>query len=276
MTFDWCRHCGQHKPMTEEHLPPRSAGNDSPVNLYNEQAGDLVVLRSYSEGHTIPSLCDRCNNEASNRGLPFAYKLWRKGVIDTLQQTAKRHGRDVSHFDIWASQLFVEVRHGYNLHPGRIVRQALGMILAVQARRHLLDDYPQLAAAYRSDGPASIAPLALHVALVGAATAYVNDALMPSTINLSGRGNTESTSCWLLSFPPFLIILNDRQQAPITASRIDQWLEHPINYHFRKGDRSVSYPIADKRALLVSELYRGCEQLRRYKEQHNRSERDAT
>lgn len=69
--------------------------------------------------------------------------------------------------------------------------------------------------------------------------------------------------CWLLSFRPFLMILTDGHQSPITAFRIDQWLEHPTSYHFRKRDHDVSYPIADKRALLVSKLHLGYQQLRR-------------
>jgi hypothetical protein len=145
------------------------------------------------------------------------------------------------------------------------------MILAVQARPHLLNDYPQLAAAYHSDEPTSIAPLSLHVALAGAGFAYFNDALMPMILDLTDRAITDSTGCWLLSFPPFLMMLTDGHQLSITASRIDQWLERPTNYHFRKRDRSVIYPIANKRALLVSELYRGHEQLQRDKEQQNGS-----
>jgi len=74
--------------MTEEHLPPRSAGNAEPITVYNEVNGRLKALRSYDKGHTIPSLCLDCNGGASKRGLPQAYATWRKDVYGLLGQCA--------------------------------------------------------------------------------------------------------------------------------------------------------------------------------------------
>jgi len=262
--------------MTEEHLPPKSAGNNSPINVYNEQDGALVVLRSFEEGHTIPSLCEGCNNQASQRGLPQAYALWRDDVIGHLKQAAAafHQASENSPNDLWslvrADRAFnLPMEHGtelgsdriVNLHPGRIARHVLGMILAVQESRYLLDNHPQLAAAYHSDELALIEPFALHVTLANAGLAYLKDALLSVSFDFTGSGKTGSTQCWMLCFPPFLIVLTEGPQPPIEATRIDQWFAYPANQFFSKRDREVSYPIADQREVLVSKLYQDRERL---------------
>ncbi|MFG3037159.1 hypothetical protein ACGFYZ_09670 [Streptomyces sp. NPDC048330] len=268
--FDWCRHCGDHGPMTEEHLPPRVAGNQSPVTMYNEQNGALTVLRSFERGHTIPSLCRADNNNASHRGLPEAYALWRDDSIGHLKEAAAafhqvsgRAPNDL--FSITARDggaFMLPMEHGTrlgsehitNLNPGKIVRQLLGMMLAVQDTRYLFDAHPQLTAAYRSNEPASIEPFALHVALADAGLCYFRDGAVSVSVSLTGQGAT-SIEFWAVSFPPFLIFLTSGPEAPIEATRVDEWLAYPLSRAFSKRDRKVRYPIANRGELLVSKLY---------------------
>jgi hypothetical protein len=137
--FDWCRHCGEHKAMTEEHLPPKVAGNASPTTAYTEQNGALTILRSYQKGHTIPSLCMTDNNGASDRGLPQAYALWRDDTVGHLQDAAaafhhaSRRPHNDMFFAIGESGAFIlPMEHGrklgtehiVNLNPGRIAGRA--------------------------------------------------------------------------------------------------------------------------------------------------------
>ncbi|WP_205324299.1 hypothetical protein [Glycomyces sp. YM15] len=35
----WCRHNGEDKQITEEHIPPRATGNDGQGKLYVEKHG---------------------------------------------------------------------------------------------------------------------------------------------------------------------------------------------------------------------------------------------
>jgi hypothetical protein len=262
--------------MTEEHLPPKSAGNNSPIDLYNEQEGALIVLRSFQEGHTIPSLCEEHNNKASQRGLPQAYALWHNDVIGHLNQAAVAFHRTSGHppNDLWLvvkpdEAFSLPMEHGtklgsdriVNLHPGRIARHVLGMVLAVQGSRSLLDNHSQLVTAYHSDEPTSIEPFTLHVALTGARLAYSKDVVLSGSIELMGSGEIGSTTFWILCFPPFLVVLTEGSQPPIEATRIDQWLAYPANQSFSKRDRKVSYPIADQRELLVGKLYQDRERL---------------
>jgi hypothetical protein len=267
---DWCRHCGEHKPMTDEHLPPKVAGNTSPTTAYTEQNGVLTVLRSYQEGHTIPSLCMADNNGASNRGLPRAYALWSDDTVGHLREAAAAFHAATGqpHNNMFLAMeengaLFLPMEHGrklgaahiVNLNPGKISRQVLGMMLAVQDTRYLLDTHPQLASAYFSDGPASIEPFALHVALANGGLGYFRNAVLSVSVDLTAHGRGSSTEFWAVAFPPFLIFLTSGPEAPIEATRIDHWLTYSVGVAFGRRDRKVHYPIADPRELLIQKLY---------------------
>lgn len=250
--LDWCRHCANEDVMTLEHLPPKSAGNDQPINFVDE-AG--TIIREFSEGHAIPALCDGCKNGASTRGLPGAYKLWRNDVIAAIEATTTANSMGKP-FNIWRTSLSVDVSHSYALHPGRIARHVLGMLLAVQSRRPLIADHQQLGEAYFSEDEASIEPLTLHVALANTGFGYFTDVVAAVTVNLE-QGTSDATDMRLWSFTPFVATLVDGPAPPWPATRIDQWLGHPTSYHFRKKDRRVSYPIADRSHPAIGMMYQG-------------------
>jgi hypothetical protein len=252
VTVDWCRHCTKVGDQTLEHLPPRSAGNDQPIRLANPPGG---IIREFTEGHAIPVLCDDCNGGASNRGLPGAYKLWRNDVIEAVKTATIResHGRA---FDIWGSAVEVGVDHDYALHPGRVARQVLGMLLAVQDSPDLVREHPQLQAAYFSDDAASIAPLSLHVALANTNFAYLTNALVTGQMDLR-TGIASHSPMRLWCFTPFVATLLEGGPMPWPTTRIDMWLELPTSYHFRKRDRDVTYPVANRSHPVIEALYRG-------------------
>lgn len=257
--------------MTEEHLPPKSSGNATPITIYNGADGGLRVLRSYRRGHTVPSLCHACNGGASDRGLPLAYATWRKDVLGVLHRQATDlppvPGRD--HNDIWAlttsttEAYWLTMEHGrginpaggVSMHPGRIVRQVIGMILAVQKTRRLRDGHPELVAAYTSTGPAALTGHSLHVALADTGPlAYFTDAVGAVTVDTTGRRPWKTTPFWAIAFPPFLIMLCEGMTPPLEAARIDHWLAYPDNAIYRKADRTTRYPIAHRNNLFVALL----------------------
>lgn len=265
--------------MTEEHLPPKSAGNAEPITIYNEVNGALKVLRSYEQGHTIPSLCLDCNGGASKRGLPQAYATWRNDVFGLLGQAAAAmqaaFGWDRN--DLWllaksdTEAFWLPMEHGrgiapgggVSLHPGRIVRQVIGMILAVQGTRQLRDEHPELIAAYESRDPASLTGHSVHVALAATGTlAYFTDAVVSVTVDSLGQRGPKVTPFWAIVFQPFVIMLCEGTSAPIEAARIDQWLTYPDNAIYTKADRKTSYPIARRGNLLVEFLHAGADKVR--------------
>ncbi len=263
--------------MTREHLPPEATGNNSEVTLYQQFGDEFQVFRQFPKGHALETLCMQCNGGASERGLPQAYTAWHADVLGHLPRcgAAYRHVFGADPNDLWTrnrsdgSAWILPLEHGRgvdpetmrNLHPGRIARQILGGILAVQNTRRLLDDHPQLQAAYFSEEPASIAPFTLHVALANAGTAYLNTSASAITIDLTTDSST-ADECWIMTFAPFVMILVEGEQSPITATRIDHWFQRPTNQTFgRRADRTVSYPIARRGELLVESLYQGRERL---------------
>ncbi len=136
--------------MTLEHLPARSAGNNKPMRMCNDTG---TIVQDFLDGLAIPTLCGDCNGGASRRNLPGAYKLWRNDVIEAVRSTTARQ-RPRPSFNIWRTGLVVDVDHEYALHPGRVVRQVLGMVLAVQATRDLV-------VADETDGSATRSRIAL-------------------------------------------------------------------------------------------------------------------
>ncbi|WP_216914146.1 hypothetical protein [Nocardia noduli] len=277
MSIDWCRHCGEHKAMTLEHLPARATGNSSEFTLYQEYGAEFTALHEFTHGHALATLCGDCNNGASNRGLPQAYTAWHHDVVGYVRSYAAHYqqitGADRN--DFWTlshdETFSVSMEHGKgvdpkkmtNLHPGRIARQVLGGFLAVQNGRRLLDDHPQLQAAYFADGPASIAPLTLHIALANVGTAYLTSAAKTVKIHLD-QVHASSASCWILTFSPFLALLVDGEQSPpIAATRIDHWFQQPVRATFGRRTRTVEYPVADRKDLLVAKLYSDLDRLPR-------------
>ena len=251
-TIDWCRHCLMNAVMTLEHLPARSAGNDKPTRMCNDTG---TIVQDFRDGHAIPTLCGDCNGGASRRNLPGAYKFWRNEVIEAVRSTTARQ-RPRPSFNIWRTGLVVDVDHTYVLHPGRVVRQVLGMVLAVQATRDLVDRLPQVREAYFSEDASSIEPLTLHVALANTNFSYFNSELRAVETDLR-TGESSATAMHMWCFTPFVAVLAQGDKAPWPAARIDHWLPHPTSYHFQKRDRRVSYPIADRSDPMISQLYEG-------------------
>lgn len=234
-----------------EHLPPRSADNAEPVHLLDD-AGNRI--KEFVDGHALPVLCEADNKAASDRRLTSAYKLWRLEVIDAIEQHTLRHSHGRA-YNIWRTDSVVEIDHGYNIHPGRIARQVLGMLLAVQDSPDLSRNNRALRHAYFSDEGASIAPWQIHVALANPGFAYWTDAIANVHLNLRTAAAT-ATTLRVLCFAPFLAVLvEDGAAPPFPAFRIDGWLEHPLRYHFRKADRHVAYPVARRSNPMVARLY---------------------
>ncbi|MFD5179767.1 hypothetical protein ACFWM1_28445 [Nocardia sp. NPDC058379] len=257
--------------MTREHLPPEATGNDSSVTLYRHVGGELEVVKQFAQGHALESLCTECNGGAGHRGLPQAYTAWHEDTVGHLHAAAAAFHQETGcdYGELWSasktdgSAIMLPLEHGRgvpserirNLHPGRIVRHILGGFLAVQHDRRLLDDHPQLKAAYFSDSPASIAPFTLHVALANVGTAYFNTGAEAMTLEVA-TGVSSTTECWVMGFSPFLMILVKGDESPINATRIDHWFERPSTETFgRRNDRTVAYPIALRSNPLVGFLY---------------------
>lgn len=247
MTIDWCRHCGEVREMTLEHLPAKSSGNDQETRLFNDQGS---IVRTFAEGHALPNLCRPCNNGAEHRRLPGEFKPWKEQTIEAIFKHSRRGGG----IDPFAGDTPVVVPHDYGLHPGRLVRYAIGMVLAVQQAPTLMSLHPELVAAYRTDEPTSLATLRIHLALINAPGAYFSHVVSQVTMDRLTRTSRQQP-LWVAGFLPFLVAIGEGNEAPWRSLDITPWLSFDTKYHFRKIDHVVSYPVADRRSLLVQQFY---------------------
>lgn len=252
----WCRHCGEDKQLTEEHIPPRATGNDGQGKLYVEKHGALDVLRDFQDGHSIRSLCEDCNNKGTTRGLVKAYTRWDEDVNAYLSRVASLFAHTRHPFSVPMDHgRGVDPGQRENLCPGSIARQVLGMMLAVQHKPYLMEDHPQLKDAYFSDAPTSIGPMSLHVALADAGLGYFTGPFGAVRVDLRTGRSTGPDISWAIALPPFLFVLSEGASAPITAARIEQWLAYPTKRQFSKADRRQFYPPGNLREMLVAKMY---------------------
>ncbi|MEU4321259.1 hypothetical protein AB0F85_25165 [Nocardia fluminea] len=277
MVEDWCRHCDRYGKMTLEHVPAKATGNSSQVDLYRELNGQFEkVTRAFTAGHALPTLCGDCNNGAQRRGLPDAYTAWHQDVVAHVRTFADalHHATGEDPNNVWhlcrrdGRAAMVPMEHGkgldsmkmMNLHPGRIARQVLSGILAVQNTPYLLRDNPVLTQAYFSEDAASIAPFTLHVALANAGTGYFETGISQGTFNLV-TGRFDAAQSWLLACTPFVFGLVKGEQEPFTSTRIEHWFQYPVHETFGKRNRIVEYPIGRPGDLVIDKLYNDLEQL---------------
>lgn len=128
--------------MTDEHVPPKSTGNDEAVHLvedYFDLDSVLAEVAEWDQGHVVRTLDRRCNGRASDWGYVKEYRRWHD-----LFKEAHRAGR-ATRIDPFRGDRPWSIDLPYDVMPARFVRQAIGMLLAVQASPDLLAGSPQLA-----------------------------------------------------------------------------------------------------------------------------------
>ncbi|MGE0178062.1 MAG: hypothetical protein AB7G17_13720 [Phycisphaerales bacterium] len=128
--------------MTDEHVPPRSTGNDEPVRLIEDPFDLQGVLRQvaeWDEGHVVRTLDGRCNGRASAWGYVKEYRRWHD-----LFKEAHVAARATRIDPFRGAQPF-SIDLPYDVMPARFVRQVVGLVLAVQESPQLFVGAPQLA-----------------------------------------------------------------------------------------------------------------------------------
>ena len=128
-----CSLCGETKPLTREHVPPRKAFNDSPVLMYkidktSPEARFLPDGRTQQGGHSAPTLCASCNN---NTGSWYA-----RSYVDFVKACADRAD------PVYANKM---VAVSARFYPLRVMKQALVMLCS-SCSAGLTDNNPGLRA----------------------------------------------------------------------------------------------------------------------------------
>jgi hypothetical protein len=253
----WCRHCGAPRKMTREHIPPESTGNSSPITRSTDlfdQSDVLSEVADWAHGHVVRTLCQECNERASNWGYVGEYRRW----------VSLFHG----HAD--RGQSAIPYRGGapfaitlpYDVNPARFIRQAIGMLLAVQNSESLMAGFPSLARlvdsepgcpSFRRRSGLSIEPARLYLSVCNANWSYLSRPMIDGTFTLgsapkalwSPPGASYSvTELFPLALTPFLFILSAEPREDLGMD-ISAWTTWDIDRRPRKHERAQVIPTAD-------------------------------
>lgn len=144
----FCRICGEHKPLTLEHIPPRSTGNDHVVVVHR---GDEAVLHSLfdmevrdddgyrqSHGMTFKTLCEDCNEYLGDnyvetfKGLYLDFAHESGDILDGLD-------RDRDEFETDGVERYCRFDLNEGFRPLAFVKQVVSNFCATTAPGSMLD-----------------------------------------------------------------------------------------------------------------------------------------
>jgi hypothetical protein len=141
----WCRVCAKYTRLTFEHLPPKASGNRNRrrfVGMLDAlNTADPLTLpkhgwRQLQQGIGAYVLCAECNSRAGSLYVN-EYVSW---VASAVAFLAER-------FAVLPPDGALPESVSFRVHgrPGRIIRQAISMILAVSGGPFMARAYPELA-----------------------------------------------------------------------------------------------------------------------------------
>ncbi len=260
---DWCRHCGAGARMTEEHLPPRSTGNKGAIRGWTDADVDPVdasvvqeAIRTWPDGHTVPTLCDPCNAKPSSWKYVLEYGRWRDFFVEAMRIHVTETGSDP-----FRAGRNHDVELPYDFNPRRFAGQIAGMFLAAQRYPVLREGNPGLVEAVggglsRDEGPpggVDVAPVDLRLGLGNADFVFSqNTAILGTTTAAGPRPSgllvpvptTVTTSYQVGLFAPFVFTLVESGPTPPWPSiSITGWLQLGHHDRLSKQHRKIRVPV---------------------------------
>lgn len=161
-----CRICGRFDKLTYEHIPPKSTGNRTTRRYAS--AFDILSARDITQfpkrgvviqqqGSGLYALCRDCNSALSNLGYVDEYRelvgATGQAIVDYVGQGPEE--------DAFPGRVGLNVHH---LRPGRIVRQALAMIMCANGSARFSDLFPDLRKCILAGTPTAL-PLGMSMHL---------------------------------------------------------------------------------------------------------------
>ena len=118
--FDICHICGQHKRLSFEHVPPKSAFNDNPILRTNfekvlaSENLDELHGKVQQRGSGAYTLCEKCNND-TGAWYVNAYARWAEQAMRLIIAARGRPS----------------LEYPFNLYPLRVLKQVVCMFFSV-------------------------------------------------------------------------------------------------------------------------------------------------
>jgi len=217
-----CRLCGEERPLTFEHIPPRAAYNRGRVSMLGIEAwlahdadpdGPAPKRRIQQRGSGAYSLCAECNNLTGRLYVP-ELRAWvqagAEGLFGNPGLAAQFREEQRTVYAEWKLQ---------SCRPGRFLKQVATMLLAMSPPG-LGDRFPELRNYARDPGKVGLpTELQFYLALyAGPNSRYVAGGAEAS---LDGGGIHH---VYELAAPPFAYILSLAEQTPaIEAGNISNF-----------------------------------------------------
>ena len=232
----FCHICGAHTKMTYEHIPPRSAGNSQPERVADFRHALLNPHERFPKrgwhqqqrGVGLYVTCSDCNGKAGREYVPDYSNFvnsFGDGVVELLAES--NFSEDLRGIRI----SFKEVR------IGRVVRQALYMLVAASGSSNLINEYPCI----RRILEGSVEPLAndLRVLLTVVQTNTMRHTPLHSWIDYKQATFIVATEvahfpfAWLLQIGPTtesnMVVMNSYFEIPLDR-RCDVTIESPVGH----------------------------------------------
>ncbi|MBA3807038.1 MAG: hypothetical protein H0X28_01390 [Solirubrobacterales bacterium] len=254
-----CRLCGEQRPLTFEHIPPRSAHNRAPAAiqgietwLARDSDPNAVARRPQVQqrGSGAYSLCGPCNNLAGRLYVP-EFRHWIEMGTTVLfgpdDLAARfRDERETAYATVKLKQR----------RPARFVKQIATMLLAMSPPG-LGDNFPELRA-YAADPNAVGFPDRLRLYLALYAGPHVRYAAGAATVRNFLTTGTEIHHVYELAYPPFSYILSLEEQTPVIETgnasnfgslRIDQSADVELQMIVGYGETPLPLDLRSPAAL---------------------------
>ncbi len=237
-----CNHCNEVLPLTAEHIPARSAGNDVSVkatNAYSYLGDEPTEFVEHPAGYTKRTLCADCNTRGSAEKTVDEYRKLREIVIE---QAELAHQDGV---DMLRSMTGANIVLPYDFMPNRFARQVVGMALASQLDPSLLNNLDTLQEVARSEKPD---PGDLTLGNWRLTLSLFNDVLGLTSVPIQ-EVRISNVDLWLppgvkmqekhvlvLVMTPFVFVLTDGSTS--YGTDITQWVS--MGHHQRLPQHSLS------------------------------------
>lgn len=258
--------------MTDEHVPPKSTGNDEAVRLVEDPfdlGGVLAEVAEWGEGHVVRTLDLRCNGRASDWGYVKEYRRWHD-----LFKEAHVAGR-ARRVDPFRGDRPWSIELPYDVMPARFLRQVAGMLLAVQASPDLFAGSPQLADLIGGDlddaekpraGGLTIEPMHVYLSVYSGCWSYVSAPITSLTIDMTPtalvvplEARARAVDVYVLALAPFVFVASTAQLDNLGLD-VSDWAAWERSQRPRRSERLLHIPTVDMmepglRAMLYPDDY---------------------
>lgn len=248
LNYSSCNHCGGERILTEEHIPPRSAGNDKEIESTTAESylsDEETEFQEHFNGYTVKSLCGECNGRGDRAGTVKEFKRFRQNVIAQAEAAAEE-GRD-----LLRSPTGAEIELSYDFMPNRFARQVIGMLLASQVDPNLVNHLGALRSIALAEEPIARelnpSPWRLGLSLINDVLGVMRTPVIQRTVYdtnlwLPAGADGRDDQLLIAILTPFVLTLTEGSKS--VGTDISNWVQMGHSERIPKWRLSIALPNA--------------------------------